>query len=46
MEHTINTGNVPPIKQPPRIPLAKRDEVDREIKDMLNEGVIETSNSP
>ena len=47
IEHKINTGNAPPIKQPPRrIPLAKMAEVEKEINDMLDKNVIETSNSP
>ena len=47
VEHQIFTQNVPPIKQVPRrIPLAKMDDVDREIKDMLDKGVIEESDSP
>ena len=46
-EHTIETGNTRPIKQAPRrIPLAKMQEVDQEIKDMLDKGVIEESESP
>ncbi|KAK3090501.1 hypothetical protein FSP39_012342 [Pinctada imbricata] len=46
-EHRIDTGNSHPIKQPPRrIPLAKMHEVDKEIKDMLEKGVIEDSDSP
>ena len=47
VQHSINTGNAPPIKQPPRrIPLAKMAEANREIDDMLEKGVIETSDSP
>lgn len=47
VEHKINTGHAPPIKQPPRkIPLAKMQEVENEINDMLEKGIIETSNSP
>lgn len=47
VEHKINTGNAPPIKQHPRrLPLAKMGEVEKEIEDMLDKGVIETSNSP
>ena len=47
VQHSINTGNAPPIKQPPRrIPLAKMAEANREIDDMLEKGVIKTSDSP
>ena len=47
VEHQIFTQNVPPIKQVPRrISLAKMDDVDREIKDMFDKGVIEDSDSP
>ena len=47
VEHQIFTQDVPPIKQPPRrIPLAKMKDVDKEIEDMLNKGVIEESDSP
>lgn len=47
VKHSINTGNARPIKQPPRrIPLAKMAEVRREIDDMLEREVIETSDSP
>lgn len=36
VEHKINTGHAPPIKQPQRkIPLAKMQEVENEINDML-----------
>ena len=37
--HKIETGNARPIKQHPRrIPLAKTQDVEREIKDMLARG--------
>ena len=46
-EHRIDTGNSRPIKQAPRrIPLAKMQDVNREIKEMLAKGVIEESDSP
>ena len=45
VEHKINTGDT--IKQiPRRIPLAKMAETKKEINDMLERGVIETSDSP
>ena len=45
--HKIETGNARPIKQHPRrIPLAKTQDVEREIQDMLAKGVIEESDSP
>ena len=47
VEHKINTGDTPSIKQiPRRIPLAKMAETKKEINDMLERGVIETSDSP
>ena len=46
-EHKIDTGNSYPIKQAPRrIPLAKMAEVEKEMQDMLEKGVIEQSDSP
>ena len=45
--HTINTGNTDPIRQyPRRFPYAYRDEVNRQISDMLEQGVIQQSTSP
>lgn len=45
--HSIDTGDSPPIKQRPRrLPYAHREEADRQIKDMLAQGVIEPSDSP
>ena len=47
VQHRINTGDHPPIKQAPRrIPWAKQDEVDKLLKDMKTQGNIEPSNSP
>jgi hypothetical protein len=47
VQHSIKTKNAPPIKQPPRrIPMAKLAEANKEINDMLEKGVIETSDSP
>lgn len=47
VKHSINTGNCTPIKQKPRrVPLAKREEVQKLIDEMLLEGVIEESCSP
>ncbi|VEN42942.1 unnamed protein product [Callosobruchus maculatus] len=47
VRHKIHTGDVPPIRQPPRkLPLAKREEANRIIKEMEEEGVIEQSASP
>jgi hypothetical protein len=46
IQHGINTGNAPPIKQKPyRIPLAKREAAEKEIQDMANRGIIEPSTS-
>ncbi|GFU94881.1 retrovirus-related Pol polyprotein from transposon 412 [Trichonephila clavipes] len=42
MKHRIDTGEHPPIKQHPRrLPFAKQEEVQRLIKDMKNNDVIE-----
>ena len=47
LSHSINTGNSPPIKQRlRRLPYAHREEADKQIKDMLAQGVIEPSESP
>lgn len=46
--HTINTGNSTPIKHAHarRLPYAFRDEADRQIKEMLAQGIIRPSTSP
>lgn len=47
VEHRIDTGEARPIRQVPRrLPLAKREEAERIIKEMERDGVIEPSNSP
>ena len=47
VKHRINTGNAQPVKEPPRrAPVHLRQEVDKNIDDMLKKGVIEPSNSP
>ncbi|CAC5396944.1 Transposon Ty3-I Gag-Pol polyprotein,Transposon Ty3-G Gag-Pol polyprotein [Mytilus coruscus] len=47
VKHRINTGNAQPVKEPPRrAPVHLREEVDKNIDDMLEKGVIEPSNSP
>ena len=47
LQHDIDTGDHPPIRQPPRRPpLSSGDAEDREIDDMLASGVIEPSMSP
>ncbi|MCU7806226.1 MAG: RNA-directed DNA polymerase, partial [Candidatus Thiodiazotropha sp. (ex Lucinoma borealis)] len=46
VKHKIDTGNSRPIKQQPRrLPLAKREMVEAEIKRMLEQGIIEKSSS-
>ena len=46
-EHHIDTGDHPPIKQPPRrIPQAQRAVVEEEVKKMLEQGIVEPSCSP
>ena len=45
--HAINTGNSPPIRQPPRrTPFALRAQVNKMVQQMLEQGVIEPSQSP
>jgi hypothetical protein len=47
MKHRINTGNANPIRQPPRrAPITKRDEIDRQVENLLERGLIEESDSP
>ncbi|GBM50226.1 hypothetical protein AVEN_82178-1 [Araneus ventricosus] len=46
-QHRINTGNHPPIKQyPRRLPLAKKEEAERLVKEMVDNGIIEESSRP
>ncbi|GFV89715.1 hypothetical protein TNCV_827071 [Trichonephila clavipes] len=46
-KHRIDTGEHPPIKQHPRrLPFTKQEEVQKLIKDMKNNDVIEPSSSP
>ncbi|GBM97045.1 hypothetical protein AVEN_233693-1 [Araneus ventricosus] len=43
-QHRINTGDHPPIKQyPRRLPLAKKEEAERLVKEMVDNGIIEES---
>ena len=47
IKHNINTGNQYPICQcPRRTPMHLQDEVKKQVTDMLEQGVIEPSNSP
>ena len=47
VEHKIETENHKPIKIPPRrIPIYKRDQVNEELDNMLNQGTVEPSDSP
>ena len=47
VKHTINTGDCAPIKQMPRrLPIHMREVMDDEIDKMLENNVIEPSNSP
>ena len=47
VKHTIDTGDSRPVKQPlRRVPIHKRLEEERQVKEMLEKGVIEESNSP
>ncbi|GBM91843.1 Retrovirus-related Pol polyprotein from transposon 297 [Araneus ventricosus] len=46
-QHRINTGNPPSIKQyPRRLPLSKKEEVERLVKEMVDNGIIEESSGP
>ena len=46
LKHCINSGTIPPIRQPVRgISPQRRDEVRQLIDDMLSKGVIERSTS-
>ena len=45
--HRIPTGDAAPIKQAPRrVPFHQREELERNLKDMLDNGIIERSTSP
>lgn len=45
--HTINTGDCPPVRQPPRrVPFSLRGKVCQLIDNMLKQGVIVPSSSP
>ena len=45
-EHTIDTGTAKPVKLPPyRLPYAYRDTVKKELKEMVKDGIVTTSNS-
>ncbi|VDI75512.1 Hypothetical predicted protein [Mytilus galloprovincialis] len=47
VEHTINTGNNPPVRQRPRrIPLARMKDAEAEIQKMVKQDIIEPSTSP
>ena len=47
VRHEIDTGDARPIRQPARrLPIHRRSEAEEHIKDMLEGGIIEPSNSP
>ena len=47
VQHQIDTGSSPPIRQPlRRMPLAKRDQAQKLLQDMLERDIVEPSNSP
>jgi hypothetical protein len=47
IEHRIITGDAKPIRKAPyRVPFALRGEMERQVKDMLDKGIIEPSSSP
>ncbi|GBM36473.1 Retrovirus-related Pol polyprotein from transposon 297 [Araneus ventricosus] len=46
-QHRINTGDHPPIKQyPRRLPLARKEESEHIVKEMVDNGIIEESSGP
>ena len=46
-KHWIDTGNAPPLRQAPRrFPLSNREEAQRAIQEMHQQGLIEPSTSP
>ena len=46
-QHSIVTGQAPPIKQSPRrVPFAMRDELEKQVDEMLDQDIIESSKSP
>jgi hypothetical protein len=47
IEHRIITGDAKPIRKAPyRVPLARKKELENQVKDMLKKGIIEKSNWP
>lgn len=47
VKHHIRTGDAPPIQQcPRRLPMALREEADKAVEEMEEQGVIEPSASP
>ena len=47
LQHQIETGDAPPVRQRPRrIPINLREEVERQKEKMLEEGIVEESSSP
>ena len=47
VEHVVKTGDQAPIRQPVRrMPFALREDVDRMVEEMLDQGVIRPSSSP
>lgn len=47
VKHTIETGSVRPIRQPVRrIPWAQHEEAERQVKQMMENDLIQPSNSP
>jgi hypothetical protein len=47
VEHTIDTGDAKPVKQPPRrVPIAFAEEEKKLIMQMQEQGIIRKSSSP
>ena len=47
VKHHINTGNHPPVKQPPRrVAPARRQEMEKAVGELVTQGLVEKSSSP
>ena len=47
VKHKVETGASKPVKQPPRrTPVSLREEVDKDVENMLEKGIIEPADGP